>query len=114
MSQRQPQDRSPALNIRDYKSSRFNNFLPGDKVYIRRFEPQRGSGEVENQEAVLVEPAVWPNTWLRVRVPGRPQLLKVRTTNLLTVSEAKHHLEETKGKAAEKHWTTSSSEVCLP
>ncbi len=30
------------------------------------------------QVAEVVEPASWPNTWLRVRVAGFPDLLKVK------------------------------------
>ena len=71
------------LADRDTKSERFNKMKPGDRVVVTH-NSRRGHHDVTgrkahliNKTAIVLQTAVWPNTWLLVRMEESSEEVKV-------------------------------------
>lgn len=91
----QRQIANPAFDMadRDSKSERFNNLKPGDQVIITH-NHRTGHHDVtgkraylNNKKATVLDVALWPNTWLSVRVAESGEKVKVRTSNIMLLSD---------------------------
>eukprot|EP00039_Didymoeca_costata_P026937 m.17031 g.17031 ORF g.17031 m.17031 type:complete len:641 (+) comp5874_c0_seq1:205-2127(+) len=103
------------LADREFKSERFNNMSVGDIVVIRN-NHRSGHHDVtgkrsylNNQKATVLETAVWPNTWLSLRVLETNEVVKVRTSNIVLLSDYEMTLKfeeiATKAKQQRDHRT---------
>lgn len=85
------------LADRDTKSERFNKMKPGDRVVITNNQ-RSGHHDVTgkrrhlvNKHATVMMTAVWPNTWLTVRIEETNEVVKVRTSNIIMLDDIKDH-----------------------
>ena len=83
---------------REFKSERFNSMQVNDVVVIRQ-NNRAGHHDVtgkrshlHNKEATVLGTAVWPNTWLSLRVNETQEVVKVRTSNIILLADWKRML----------------------
>ena len=43
---------------------------------------------VQNERAVIMSEAIWPSTWLSVKVLNTGEMVKVRTSNVILATDA--------------------------
>ena len=84
------------LTSRAQKSEQFTSMRVGAEVVIcknRRTGHHDVTGRkahVQNKRAVVMAEAVWPSTWLSVKIIETGEMIKVRTSNVILATAAKH------------------------
>jgi len=84
------------LATRGRKSEQFALMRVGAEVFICKNERvghhdvTGKKAHVQNKRAVIMAEAVWPSTWLSVKVVETGEVVKVRTSNVILAMDAEH------------------------